>query len=194
MDDVLSWVRRNGFSAFAEAFKDSEVDGDLLLQLDENNLKNDLGIDNGIIRKRFSRELNHLKKCADYSCVDRHGVVTFLNNIDQKCYAYNLILEDMSPDFMKKLNSNDLNDMLKDAGVSSAVHRHQIIEACHENNNNAPNVVLEDVIGENNEHFFDVYLSHAGSSHGCTELASLLGMISHKKSLIKSDFKKSDKC
>ena len=55
----------------------------------------------GIIRKRFSRELNHLKKCADYSCVDRHGVVTFLNNIDQKCYAYNLILEDMSPDFMK---------------------------------------------------------------------------------------------
>merc|ERR1712186_266206 len=75
---------------------------------------------------------------------------------------------------MKKLNANDLNDMLKDAGVSSAVHRHQIIEARHENNNNTPNVVLEDVTGENNEHFFDVYLSHAGSSHGRTELASLL--------------------
>ena len=88
--------------------------------------------------------------------------------------------------FYEKLNANDLNDMLKDAGVSSAVHRHQIIEACHENNNNTPNVVLEDVTGENNEHFFDVYLSHAGSSHGCTELASLLGMISHKKSLIHS--------
>ena len=101
-------MRRAGFSNFVEAFKDSEVDGDLLLQLDENNLKNDLGILNGILRKRFTRELNNLKKSADYACVDRIGIVPFLANIDQKAYAYGLILQDMSPEFMKRLNSSDL--------------------------------------------------------------------------------------
>ena len=176
VDDVLSWVRRAGFSAFAEAFKESEVDGDLLLQLDEANLKQDLGIDNGILRKRFTRELNNLKKNADYSCIDRHGVAPFLASIDNKAYAYTMILNDMSPDFMKKLNPIDLNDMLKEAGVGNAVHRHQIIEACHEDQDEvATQKHLERQISAEAE-TFDVYLSFAGMNHGSTELASLLAM------------------
>lgn len=171
VEDVLSWVRRTGFAAFAEAFKDSEVDGDLLLQLTEANLKNDIGIDNGIHRKRFLRELNNLKKSADYSCVDRLGISTFLNSIDLKCYTYNLILNDMSPDLMKRLNANDLDDMLKeDAEISSAVHRHQIIEACREPIANLSHDEIDNV----HEEYFDVYLTHAGLSHGSVELASLL--------------------
>merc|ERR1712038_1641528 len=61
VEDVLSWVRRNGFSAFADEFKKCEVDGDLLLSLDENDLKDDLRIDNGITRKRFIRGEAFLK-------------------------------------------------------------------------------------------------------------------------------------
>lgn len=170
VDDVLSWVKRAGFTAFVEAFKDSEVDGDLLLQLDENMMKYDLGIENGILRKRFTRELNNLKKSADYTCKDRHGVVPFLTSIDQKVYAYGMILADMSPEFMKRLNSTDLNDMLKEAGVQNAVHRHQIIEAALDLNE----IELENSTSGDD---FDVYISHgAGLNHGSTELASLLAV------------------
>lgn len=175
VDDVLSWVKRAGFSAFAEAFKESEVDGDLLLQLDEDMMKQDLGIENGILRKRFTRELTNLKKSADYACVDRHGVVNFLAAIDQKAYAYGMILEDMSPEFMKRLNATDLDDMLKEAGVFNAIHRRQIIEAALNNDQNAEENA-NDEININLLHHFDVYISHAGASHGSTELASLLAV------------------
>merc|ERR1711899_410394 len=165
VEDVLSWVRRNGFSAFADEFKKCEVDGDLLLSLDENDLKDDLRIDNGITRKRFIRELNNLKKNADYSCVDQSGVASFLSSIDHKCYSYNLIKAAMDPQYMKKLNASDLDDMLKnDAKISSKFHRHQIIEACHHENNTManhgqyPNVITEEVdSAEHNQDHYDVY-------------------------------------
>ncbi len=172
VDEVQSWVKRAGFGSFVESFKDSAVDGDLLLQLSDDMMKHDLGIENGILRKRFTRELNNLKKSADYTCVDRKGVTAFLSSIDQKVYAYNLILADMCPDFMRKLGSNDLTDMLKDAGVTNAVHRHQIIEAILDNNLN------EEVPDLEHSSTFDVYISHVTSknNHGSTELASLLAV------------------
>merc|ERR1719219_197930 len=166
--------------------KKCEVDGDLLLSLDENDLKDDLKMDNGILRKKFTRELNNLKKNADYSCVDQSGVASFLSSIDHKCYSYNLIKAAMDPQYMKKLNASDLDDMLKnDAKISSKFHRHQIIEACHENNsmgaNHAgqyPNVITEEVdsAAEHNQDHYDVYLTYAGSNHGIKEVASLLAI------------------
>jgi hypothetical protein len=41
-----------GFAEYAGNFVDSRVDGDLLLQLTEGNLKDDIGIANGIRRRR----------------------------------------------------------------------------------------------------------------------------------------------
>merc|ERR1712184_32784 len=183
VEDDLSWVRRNGFSAFADEFKKCEVDGDLLLSLDENDLKDDLRIDNGITRKRFIRELNNLKKNADYSCKDKSGVAAFLSSIDHKCYSYNLIKAQMDPQYMKKLNASDLDDMLKnDARISSKFHRHQIIEACHHDNtgngnnlNHYPSVITQDVDAGQQDHY-DVYLTYAGSNHGSDQLASLLAI------------------
>ena len=165
-EDVQSWVKRAGFADFIEAFKESRVDGDLLLRLSENEMKEDLGITNGIRRKRFIRELNTLKKCADYTCKDRHGIVPFLAAIDKKFYAYGMIDKDMNPDLMKRLNSNDLHDLLKEAGVDNAVHRHQIIEACKD----------DFKVKDENDQSWDVYISNAGLNHGTTKLASLLAV------------------
>ena len=64
---MLIWVRRIGFKDHLKAFADLEVDGDLLLELDEQQLKEDICMSNGILRKRFMRELTQLKKKADYS-------------------------------------------------------------------------------------------------------------------------------
>lgn len=57
-DDVCEWVKQKGFSEYAKNFLDSRVDGDLLFQLTENNLRDDIGIRNGIMRTRSVRTLN----------------------------------------------------------------------------------------------------------------------------------------
>lgn len=48
-----------GFTNYAPEFVSSRVDGDLLLQLDEPMLKEDIGIKNGILRRRYGL-LHHI--------------------------------------------------------------------------------------------------------------------------------------
>ena len=132
---MCAWVAKCGFpSEVTAAFAEARVDGDLLLQLDEKDLSQDLGLKNGIHRKRFLRELNTLKKTADYSSKDRYGVVDFLVNRvgpEYKVYAYNLIKSDLNLSFMRRVatSDGDLHDLLKEAGVASAIHRIKIADA-----------------------------------------------------------------
>ncbi len=131
MDEVANWVSGLKFSAeTVDAVRAMEVDGDLLLQLDEHNLKEDLHMTNGINRKRFIRELNNLKKTADYSSRDDGNVAEFLSSVgkDYKIFTYNLIKSDLTPEYMRRLSEPDLQDMLKTAGVDSSIHRKRIIE------------------------------------------------------------------
>lgn len=51
-EDVREWVIQKGFHDNADSFMTSRVDGDLLLQLTEEMLKTDIGMQNGILRKR----------------------------------------------------------------------------------------------------------------------------------------------
>merc|ERR1712209_118033 len=131
VEDVAAWVSRVGFQSFSSVFSDLGVDGDMLLQLTEAEIRDDVGLNNGILGKRFMRELKELKKNADYTSCDGGLMANFLSKISQdfKVYAYNMILKELSLDFMQRLSSVDLDDMLVDAGVDSAIHRHKIIEA-----------------------------------------------------------------
>jgi len=52
-EDVRNWSRTNGFSEFADNLWENRVDGDLLLRLTEDELKNEIGIRNGIMKNRF---------------------------------------------------------------------------------------------------------------------------------------------
>lgn len=54
-EDVREWVKQIGFIEYASNFVESRVDGDLLLQLNEKNLIEDIGLRNGIQRRRFTR-------------------------------------------------------------------------------------------------------------------------------------------
>lgn len=80
-EDVREWVKQIGFSEYAKAFYDSRVDGDLLLKLQDEDLKHDLDMTNGIRRKHFERELLNLKKMADYSSKDNFNIHSFLSSI-----------------------------------------------------------------------------------------------------------------
>ena len=59
---------------------ESRVDGDLLLQLTEEMLREDIEIRNGILRRRFLRELSNLRKRTDYSSIDPTGKTLILNH------------------------------------------------------------------------------------------------------------------
>ncbi|KAL1441998.1 hypothetical protein MTO96_000996 [Rhipicephalus appendiculatus] len=101
VEDVKEWVKQIGFTNYASEFVSSRVDGDLLLQLDEPMLKEDIGIKNGILRRRFLRELSQLKRMADYSA------------------AFDM-------DSLKMLNDDQL---FKECGIDNSIHRLRIGQA-----------------------------------------------------------------
>jgi len=165
------------------AFAESSVDGDLLLQLDEANLKEDLHMTNGILRRRFTRELIKLKRSADYSSCDRHGVATFLAEHPQLGeefleYAYGLILHGLSVDLMRRLTSSSIDDALKEAGVTTSVQRQRIADAVFSEATQVDcgSVAASDLeVDRLSEPSYDVYVCNANpASHGSRELASLI--------------------
>ena len=173
VDEVVNWVKKVGFAEFASVFEQCGVDGDILLLLNDKDIKEDLEMTNGIMRKRFLRELKSLRKSCDYSCCSGLEVDNFLSNIgpDFREYTYNLVSKDMSVDFMKKLGAGDLQDMMKEVGIENKVHQHKIFEAvncfdeeCSSNNDSS----------NSSETSYDVYLSYPRSNGA--ELASLIKM------------------
>jgi len=182
--EVVMWVNKAGFKDYSDAFLQSEVDGDILLMLTDANIRDDIGIKNGILRKRFLRELKKLKKNADYSCSEGGTTSNFLARIspDFRSYTYNLISHDLTYDYMLRLDPVSLEDMLKYAGVDSAIHRHKIVEAvCNEMDEESSLVDASLVYMEpattsmtNSVADIDVYISYPKA--GGAELASLIAM------------------
>merc|ERR1719244_668781 len=146
VNDVVMWVNKAGFQEYSRAFEESAVDGDILLMLTDANIRDDIGIKNGILRKRFLRELKKLKKNADYSCSEGGTTSNFLARIspDFRSYTYNLISHDLTYDYMLRLDPVSLEDMLKFAGVDSAIHRHKIVEAICQEVDDEENSLAED--------------------------------------------------
>ena len=64
------------------------MDGDLLLRMSESMLKDDIGISNSILCLRFKRELDNLKKMADYSSCDSTKLNDFLREINPELSMY----------------------------------------------------------------------------------------------------------
>ena len=170
VEDVVAWVRNTGFQDYATEFQQTGVDGDLLLQLSDTDIRDDIGMKNGILRKRFMRELKKLKKNADYSSCDGGQTSNFLGKIDPeyKIYSYNFITNDLNIDYMRKLNEVDLEDLLTDASIDNVFHRRRIIDTIL----NSDDESLSDSFLS--EPSFDVYLSYPKT--GGAELASLIRM------------------
>merc|ERR1712213_141196 len=86
----------------------------MLLQLTDIEIKDDIGINNGILRKRFIRELKELKKTADYTSCDGGLTANFLSRVgpEYRGYTYSLIQGELSLDLMQRLSAADLGAML----------------------------------------------------------------------------------
>lgn len=165
-EDVCEWVKQIGFAEFKEKFYESHVDGDLLLQLTDENLKDDLCVLNGIRRKRFERELQNLKKMADYSSKDTSSIHSFLANIGPEFiqYTYAMINAGVDRDSLKHLNEDQLE---YECGIRNSIHRARIINSLKS---------LESTLAlapdDNQNKSLDVFVSYRRSNG--SQLASLL--------------------
>ncbi|XP_053690343.1 NAD(+) hydrolase sarm1 isoform X3 [Sabethes cyaneus] len=165
-EDVREWVKQIGFSEYEQHFFDSKVDGDLLLQLNEENLQVDIGMTNGIRRKRFERELQNLKRMADYSSRDPDSLHSFLYKIapEYTIYTYSMLNAGVDLESIKNLDDDQL---VAECGIRNSIHRVRILNAIKSNE------TISSLTSEKNtEKNLDVFVSYRRSNG--SQLASLL--------------------
>ena len=68
----------NSWILSSQAFLACRIDGDLLLQMTEEQLRVDVEMANGLHRKRFVKCLTRLKQECDYSSVDHSKIEDWL--------------------------------------------------------------------------------------------------------------------
>lgn len=165
-EDVREWVKQIGFVEYANNFIESRVDGDLLLQLTEENLRVDIGILNGIRRRRFTRELQNLKKMADYSSRDATNLNTFLQGIGPEfsIYTYSMLNAGVDRDSLRCLSEDQL---VNECGITNSIHRLRILDAIRAIESN-----LASSCEEHLDKSLDVFVSYRRSNG--SQLASLL--------------------
>ena len=169
-EDVKEWVKQIGFSNFAEAFVESRVDGDLLLQLSEEMLREDIHMRNGILRRRFLRELTNLRKRTDYSSVDGTGLNDFLQTLgpEYSVYTYDMLNSGVDRETLLNPINPFLTDeqLLLDCGIGNKIHRIKILQGIKLSRGDLS------YSEENLEKNIDIFISYRRSNG--SQLASLL--------------------
>uniref|UniRef100_A0A4W5LN77 NAD(+) hydrolase SARM1 n=1 Tax=Hucho hucho TaxID=62062 RepID=A0A4W5LN77_9TELE len=91
--EVQRWLQVIGFSSYTERFQELQVDGDLLLNITDQELSTDLGMTAGLTRKRFLRDLRVLKTYANYSTCDPNNMADWLGEVNPRFrqYTYGLV-------------------------------------------------------------------------------------------------------
>ena len=165
VEDVKEWVKQIGFPQFTESFVESRVDGDLLLQLTEGMLREDIQMRNGILRRRFLRELSDLRKKADYSNIDSTGLNEFLQQIGQEYSIYTYDMLNAGIDRETLLHIND-EQLLVECGITNKIHRLKIQHGVKVERGDFSS--SEELLDKSN----DVFISYRRSNG--SQLASLL--------------------
>ncbi|KAK7156537.1 hypothetical protein R3I94_006559 [Phoxinus phoxinus] len=124
--EVQTWLQQIGFSAFTERFQELQVDGDLLLNITEQDLIQDLAMTSGLTRKRFLRDLRVLKTYANYSTCDPNNLADWLADVDPRFrqYTYGLIQSGVDRNNIAKITDEQL---LSDCHVENGIHRAKIL-------------------------------------------------------------------
>ncbi|XP_034658728.1 sterile alpha and TIR motif-containing protein 1 isoform X2 [Drosophila subobscura] len=166
VEDVQEWVKQIGFNGYIDRFEESQVDGDLLLKLNQDNLRDDIGIGNGILLRRFERELQNLKRMADYSSKDTAKMHQFLSEIgtDYCTYTYAMLNAGIDKCALPHVNEDML---MTECGIHNSIHRLRILNAVKNLENSLPSSSEENMAKT-----LDVFVSYRRSNG--SQLASLL--------------------
>ncbi|XP_029528490.1 NAD(+) hydrolase SARM1 [Oncorhynchus nerka] len=126
--EVQRWLQVIGFSAYTERFQELQVDGDLLLNITDQDLSTDLGMTAGLTRKRFLRDLRVLKTYANYSTCDPNNMADWLGEVDPRFrqYTYGLVQSGVDRKNVLHLTNQQLQS---DCYVENGIHRAKILAA-----------------------------------------------------------------
>ncbi|XP_045171322.2 NAD(+) hydrolase sarm1-like isoform X2 [Mercenaria mercenaria] len=126
-EDVSHWVSEIGFKEYAPMFEDCKIDGDLLLQMDENDMIESIQMKPGMIRRRFQRELVNLKVTADYSSYDPTKIDPWLMSVlpELSQYTYAMLRNGMDRTLLSTTTEDELKDV---CGVNNGIHRRIIMQ------------------------------------------------------------------
>ncbi|UYV64377.1 SARM1 [Cordylochernes scorpioides] len=169
VEDVEEWIKQVGFSEFVSSFAKSRVDGDLLLQLDDKMLLEDIGMENGILRRRFLRDLEQLKCKADYASCDSTDLNGLLQSIGPEFsrYTYQMLQSGVQRTSLSYLTDEQLE---QECGVHNSIHRHHIAQVFQDYKESSRNEADEQITKT-----IDVFISYRRSNG--SQLASLLKVL-----------------
>lgn len=138
----------------------------LALQILFFYFESDIGISNGIRRRRFKRELENLKKMADYSSKDVACLNNFLQNIGPEfsIYTYSMLNAGVDKESLKNLSDEQL---IVECGITNSIHRFRIL-----NSIKSLETTLALSTEDNLDKTLDVFVSYRRSNG--SQLASLL--------------------
>ncbi|XP_020494979.2 NAD(+) hydrolase SARM1 [Labrus bergylta] len=124
--EVQTWLQQVGFSAYCDRFQELQVDGDLLLNVTDQDLSADLGMTAGLTRKRFLRDLRVLKTYANYSTCDPNNMADWLADVDPRFrqYTYGLVQSGVDLNNVQHLTDQQLQH---DCHVVNGVHRAKML-------------------------------------------------------------------
>ncbi|KAM6946049.1 NAD(+) hydrolase SARM1 [Aplochiton taeniatus] len=126
--EVQLWLQQIGFSAYCDHFQELQVDGDLLLNITDEDLRTDLGMTAGLTRKRFLRDLRVLKTYANYSTCDPNNMADWLAGVDPRFRQYTYGLAQSGVDRHNVQNITD-QQLQADCNVLNGVHRARMLSA-----------------------------------------------------------------
>ncbi|KAK6192206.1 hypothetical protein SNE40_003718 [Patella caerulea] len=131
VDDVIYWVSQVGFTKYKENFYEEQIDGDLLLTLNCDDLKDGLNMQNSVVRKRFMRELKSLKITADYSSCDPTSLDNWLMRLspDLSQYTYHMLRQGVDKFVLQTLCEEELRN---ECAISNSIHRKLILQHLNE--------------------------------------------------------------
>lgn len=131
-----------GYVSLAKVFVENEVDGDLLLQLTDQTLRDDLKMHSRLQRQRFLRDLHQLKRISDYNSCDPFNIHSFLLQISPEYaqYTYNLLKAGVDPTVFPFITDDHLKN---DAVIENGVHRAKIMDAVRRRHNLEKGAVAE---------------------------------------------------
>ncbi|XP_030600581.1 NAD(+) hydrolase SARM1 [Archocentrus centrarchus] len=126
--EVQTWLQQIGFSTYCDRFQELQVDGDLLLNITDEDLSSDLGMTTSLTRKRFLRDLRVLKTYANYSTCDPNNMADWLIEVDPRFrqYTYGLVQSGVDRHNVRNLTDQQLK---YDCHIENGVHRAKILSS-----------------------------------------------------------------
>lgn len=171
--DVMDWVESIDFQEYRDRFCHQMVDGDILLLLTEDDLKNEIGMVSGLHRTRFLRSLHTLKLEADYSEADKTDLNGFLKDLSPElaCYTYRMLAKGIDRGSVWSLTDKILE---KDIMMTNSIHRLKLLQAIRPEEVTAV-LAKSKPLGLKSNEKYDVFISYRRGAGA--HLAALIRLV-----------------